>query len=182
MAYFIWVKDTGGTTYESSTQTFSILLDTEPPEIQDETPSLGFLNQTFTFSATLLDNAAVSTAWITYWFDNNPSINESMSYNINNQWTKTITIPSSVNQLNYTIATNDTSNNWNSSILTTVSIIEGQIILDINQSFHDRGFPIRHAADGDWAGAQNYIPSVSIISSVQIYLRKCFRCLLWSKK
>ena len=46
------------------------------------------------------------------------------------------------------------------------------IELDINQSFFSRGFPIRHAIDGDWAGAQSYLPTKSVITSVDIYLRK----------
>jgi len=44
--------------------------------------------------------------------------------------------------------------------------------IDINQSIHDRGFPIRHAADGDWAGAQNFLPTVDHVSNLSIYLRK----------
>jgi len=47
-----------------------------------------------------------------------------------------------------------------------------KIEIDVNQSIQDRGFPIRHAADGDWAGAQNYLPMVDIISKAEIYLRK----------
>jgi len=46
------------------------------------------------------------------------------------------------------------------------------IELDINQSTHDRGFPIRHAADGDWAGAQNFLPTLKTLTKAEIYLRK----------
>jgi parallel beta-helix repeat protein len=45
-------------------------------------------------------------------------------------------------------------------------------ICDINQSTHDRGFPIRHAADGDWAGAQNWLPTLGNLTKCEIYLRK----------
>jgi len=44
--------------------------------------------------------------------------------------------------------------------------------IDINQSFVDRGFPIRHAADGDWAAAQSFLPTLNSISSAKIRLRK----------
>ena len=44
--------------------------------------------------------------------------------------------------------------------------------IDIDQSVFDRGFPIRHAIDGDWAGAQSFIPTVGTITSCQIYIRK----------
>lgn len=49
---------------------------------------------------------------------------------------------------------------------------EGTPIIDIDQSVFDRGFPIRHAADGDWAGAQDFTPTLSVITSVDVYLRK----------
>jgi len=43
---------------------------------------------------------------------------------------------------------------------------------DVNQSVQDRGFPIRHAVDGDWAGAQNFTPTLDTLTSAEIYLRK----------
>jgi len=45
-------------------------------------------------------------------------------------------------------------------------------VLEINQSVHNRGFPIRHAADGDWAGAQDFISHMQILKGLNIYLRK----------
>ena len=49
---------------------------------------------------------------------------------------------------------------------------DGWIELDINQSSYDRGFPIRHAVDGDWAAAQNFTPALDYLASAEIYLRK----------
>jgi len=43
---------------------------------------------------------------------------------------------------------------------------------DVNQSAFDRGFPVRHTWDGDWGAAQNFTPSMGVISQVGIYLRK----------
>jgi len=43
--------------------------------------------------------------------------------------------------------------------------------LDVNQSLYDRGFPVRHAADGDWAGATDFIPTLGMISSVDLWIR-----------
>jgi hypothetical protein len=43
---------------------------------------------------------------------------------------------------------------------------------DVNQPLYDRGFPVRHALDGDWAGAQSFTPTLGMISSVDVYLRK----------
>jgi PKD repeat protein len=44
-------------------------------------------------------------------------------------------------------------------------------LLDIEQIVQDRGFPIRHAVDGDWAGAQNFTPTLDYVSKVELYLR-----------
>jgi len=43
---------------------------------------------------------------------------------------------------------------------------------DVVQEVNDRGFPIRHAADGDWAGAQDFLPTMNSIAKVDLYLRK----------
>jgi len=47
----------------------------------------------------------------------------------------------------------------------------GTEILDVEQSLYDRGFPIRHAIDGDWAAAQDFTPILGMISSVDLWLR-----------
>jgi len=54
----------------------------------------------------------------------------------------------------------------------TVHIIIDEIILIVNQSVFDRGFPIRHALDGDWAAAQSFIPTLNTLTNAEIYLRK----------
>jgi hypothetical protein len=43
---------------------------------------------------------------------------------------------------------------------------------DVFQDVCDRGFPIRHAIDGDWAASQSFRPKYEIISAVDLYLRK----------
>ena len=52
----------------------------------------------------------------------------------------------------------------------TVTNLTGD--LDVNQSSFDRGFPIRHAIDGDWAAAQSFIPTLDTLTSVDIHIRK----------
>jgi hypothetical protein len=54
----------------------------------------------------------------------------------------------------------------------SVFITDGSVVLDVNQSIFDRGFPIRHALDGDWAAAQSFFPTVDMITHTDIYLRK----------
>ncbi len=41
-----------------------------------------------------------------------------------------------------------------------------------SQTVFDRGFPIRHTADGNWGGAQNFTPTIDTISSADIYIKK----------
>jgi len=45
-------------------------------------------------------------------------------------------------------------------------------LIDTNQSISDRGFPIRHALDGDWAAAQSFMPTINTLTSTEIYMRK----------
>ena len=52
--------------------------------------------------------------------------------------------------------------------ITFTDVIE---LLDISQESFDRGFPVRHTTDGDWAGAQNFNPTKNSISKVEIYTR-----------
>jgi len=46
------------------------------------------------------------------------------------------------------------------------------LFCDINQSVFDRGFPIHYASDGDWTAAQSFIPTVSILTNTEIYIRR----------
>lgn len=48
----------------------------------------------------------------------------------------------------------------------------GEEVIDVNQTMFDRGFPIRHAADGDWAAAQNFTATQNTFTKAEIYLRK----------
>jgi len=45
-------------------------------------------------------------------------------------------------------------------------------ILDMQQTIQDRGFPIRHALDGDWSAAQSFIPTIDTLTRAEIRLRK----------
>ena len=51
-----------------------------------------------------------------------------------------------------------------------VTIPEGTV--DTNQELFDRGFPIRYAIDGDWAGAQSFTPTIDTLTKLEIFLRK----------
>ncbi|HMA82857.1 MAG TPA: hypothetical protein VKP59_01375, partial [Candidatus Thermoplasmatota archaeon] len=70
-----------------------------------------------------------------------------------------------------------TSITMNGDVSVTATFEEdgGDEEIDVNQSLFNRGFPIRHAADGDWAGAQSFVPTVDMLSSVDIYIRASSR-------
>jgi len=53
-----------------------------------------------------------------------------------------------------------------------IVVAAGTPIIDVDQSVFDRGFPVRHALDGDWAAAQSFAPTMDVVSSAEIYLRK----------
>lgn len=54
----------------------------------------------------------------------------------------------------------------------TMGVVINETGTDVSQPIYNRGFPIRHAADGDWAGAQNFTPTIDYVSKVEIYIRK----------
>jgi hypothetical protein len=54
---------------------------------------------------------------------------------------------------------------------TTTKTVQANVVADVEQTVFDRGFPIRHAVDGDWAGAQNFTPTMNMITKVELYLR-----------
>jgi len=43
--------------------------------------------------------------------------------------------------------------------------------LDLEQAVQDRPFLVRHASDGDWGGAQNFMPTVTTITKVELYMK-----------
>jgi PKD repeat protein len=57
------------------------------------------------------------------------------------------------------------------TITKTVNVTPPVGVVDVNQSIQDRGFPIRHTLDSDWAAAQNFTPTLNHISKVELYLR-----------
>jgi len=57
----------------------------------------------------------------------------------------------------------------------------GYEVLDIEQAVNDRGFPLRYAADGSWGGAQSFIPTTSLMTKAEIYMRQ-FGTATWDLK
>jgi uncharacterized repeat protein (TIGR01451 family) len=54
----------------------------------------------------------------------------------------------------------------------SVKWINCNVVSDIEQTIYDRGFPIRRALDGEWGGAQSFVPSLNSILKVDLLLKK----------
>ena len=50
-------------------------------------------------------------------------------------------------------------------------VSSGTELLDVDQSVQDRPFLVRHASDGDWGGAQGFVPSVGVLSRVECLMK-----------
>jgi len=50
-------------------------------------------------------------------------------------------------------------------------VFDGTIIVDINQSVYNRGYPIRQQWDGRWGAAQSFVPTLDTISMLELYIR-----------
>ena len=61
--------------------------------------------------------------------------------------------------------------NESDPIIVEMTFTDVNEVVDISQDIFDRGFPIRHAVDGDWSGAQNFTPTLTTISKAEIYTR-----------
>jgi len=64
------------------------------------------------------------------------------------------------------------TNGGNGVFVVNLFITSGEEVIDINQEDFDRGFPIRHAIDGDWGAAQSFIPTLDSITRTETQLRK----------
>ena len=71
----------------------------------------------------------------------------------------------------YTYDITINSDAGNGQFTVQLFIPSDEVMVDVNQSVFDRGFPIRHAVDGDWAGAQDFLPSKNFIDGVVLYMR-----------
>ena len=107
--------------YDSSTNnsrmTFSYFVDTLPPQITNISASIDpqVINNSLNISASVTDNVIVSTVYINITLPNSTSTgNFSMIKNGGNIWYYNYTPPIE-GQYNFTIYSNDTSDNWNSA-------------------------------------------------------------------
>jgi nitrous oxidase accessory protein NosD len=112
LLYNITVIDISNNIMIGPQQTIPIM-DNDFPMVVDNTPSIGYAGQYFTFNATATDNIDVSIVHVEYWFDNGTH----SSVNLENvagdyyQGTTFNTMPLSCVILHYIITVEDTSGN-----------------------------------------------------------------------
>jgi parallel beta-helix repeat protein len=113
----------------------------------------------FTDNSYDIDGSIVNWSWD--FGDGNTSFNQNPTHQY-------------INPGNYTVCLNVADDDgFSDEICKQLTVIEQAIEeLDVNQSVSDRGFPIRHALDGDWAAAQNFTPNLNTLTKAEIYLRK----------
>jgi len=121
--YFIWATDASGNSKKSSTYTFEItsVPDTTPPEINDNTPSSATTGDSFTFTADVTDNVAVSNVYVEYWCGTGSHTNVSMD---DGSYVKSITIEDALETLHYIISAVDSSGNWNNTGTKDVTVLD----------------------------------------------------------
>jgi len=138
---------------------------TATPEIQNETKSVNITCSIH--SVETLDSCRVNISGPAGYITQNQSL---FAYNdISYYFCQNYSI---IGKYNYYIWVMDESGNKKRSSTCSFNIISGNQSVDVNQSVYDHGFPIRHAVDGDWAAAQDFSPTIGIISAVDLYLRK----------
>jgi len=103
--------------------------------------------------------------WVEFTPSSGVSTGEHDTININ---IDTEGLPAGTHECNITI----NSNGGNGVFHVSVYVIDGNERRDVEQNQSNRGFPIRHAIDGDWAAAQNFTPTVETMTRSEIYLRK----------
>ncbi len=89
----------------------------------DSTPGTAVTGDQFAIGIQVTDNIAVSAVWIEYWFGESAHKNVTMSGN--GVYIYLLPIPlNSTESLHYIIHANDTSNNWNMTVVSDVIIID----------------------------------------------------------
>jgi len=139
----------------------------QPPEIPDRPlgPTTGNPNELLNFSTSTIDpdNDFIYYYW-NWGYEDSEWLGPFYSGEICNAshvWMETGSYEVKVKAKD----SNGEESNWSNPLTVNVG-------LDVNQSNFDRGFPIRHAADGDWAAAQSFLPTFDTLTKSDIYLRK----------
>ena len=122
--------------YTSQNGTITII-ETQPPSIVDNSPSVAYTGNSYEFNVDATDSDGVFGVWVEYWYNGTPVVNHSMTKTGERSWTHTIqSISSSHDSLHYIISAEDNNNNWNTTSTRDISIEDDDapIILNIDIS------------------------------------------------
>ncbi len=72
----------------------------------------------------------------------------------------------------YEVSLTITNNNGQVDTETKTIMVNLLEVNDINQSLFDHGFPIRITSYGNWGGAQNFTPTINMLTNIQLLLRR----------
>ncbi|UCF12918.1 MAG: PKD domain-containing protein [Thermoplasmatales archaeon] len=101
----------------------TILADSDPPIIEDNTADEATAGSPFTVNATVTDNVSeVSEVWVEYWYDDGEHYNFNMENIASHYWEKTIVINLTSNILHYILSAVDDPGNWAYTNLKNVTI------------------------------------------------------------
>jgi len=112
--------DTSGNWNNTGTKDVTII-DNDKPVITDNTPATATTGDSFTFTADVTDNMAVSDVYVEYWYGTGEHTNVSME---EGSYVKTIVVGNTLETLHYIISASDTSGNWNNTGTKDVTIID----------------------------------------------------------
>lgn len=99
------------------------IYDDIPPELSDKTTDEPSTGDIFQFKVNVTDEVDVSDVFVKYSVDHGIYSNGSMVKDVDD-WFYEFEVPSSANTLNYSFKANDTSNNWNSTIEKSLTVID----------------------------------------------------------
>ena len=94
-----------------------------PMLVTDHTQKTAFTGEQFTFTAELYDDDGIDQAMVEYWFGQEESVNKSMA-NSGDNWTWSIVIPHTSNNLNYEFHFKDTLGIWNKTMWRSIPVID----------------------------------------------------------
>ncbi len=94
-----------------------------PMLVKDHTLKTAFTGEPFTFTSELYDEDGIDQATVEYWFGQEVSVNKSMA-NSGDNWTWSIIIPHTSNNLNYEFHFKDTLGIWNDTMWRSIPVID----------------------------------------------------------
>ncbi len=139
--YVIHGNDTSDN-WNASIDRIVAIVDNDLPVPSDMTTGPAATGDPFTFRGRFIDNIAVAEVTVEYWYGTGSSTNHSMSKGTGDNWSYSINISDTLDDLHYRYHLKDGSNNWNHSTSWTLSIVDNDgptLVSDTTPSSIDLG-------------------------------------------